>query len=728
LSWLGNTPRAIAHLPIRFWLYVLVAASFAATFYEASYQLVAFHEHLSWDLAIFQQGLASANHGSAPAFYESMDCGRTDRCSFLLVHPAPILFAVALPYGLSPTPFTLFAIQSAVVALAAVPLYGFTEESTGSQKRALLVAALYLVWIPTFSGAMSSFHLESLLPLELFSVFWMWWSGRYAIGSILAGLTVVTLEIGPFFMLAFGVFFLLPYLERGIHAVFRGRSLRSARRNLNETTQVSLGSRLLRAIKEPGFVASVALVVGSILAYFVLREVEIHGPWFGLPPSPASFSALGALRPNPKVAFSLSAIRYQFAYKAWFWVLMFALVAFLPLLVPRTLILVAPWVVYVFFSISTSTSLAYYRLGHHYTILVAAPLLIGFVFGLSRLERWLKSHDARSIVRSGTAARFRTPTRRQRPSNHAPMRSVAVTVGIVVALMAVNIALNPVNPYISPTLRKALGYPPLWQGPVFGYTGFTEMTRLIPPYATVLATRTLLPFVANDPFTYPAVARINVTNLPFNASSLPQFVLVDESETHPVIVNYTSVYSELYAPGVYGVRGIVPLTPIGTILLFQRGYHGVTSAFGPYGFASSREYLPGTGLVVRSGSALVADPTSPSGTGILSLSSAPPGSPIWRGPVVTLPAGSYVVQIALRAFPSASTSLNQSVVGIHIHAFGYKAPVDRIKLGQLGSENWTIFQYPLTFPYPVMGLETVGFLLNSNVRIEIGAVTISQAG
>ncbi|MGI0156101.1 MAG: DUF2079 domain-containing protein [Thermoplasmata archaeon] len=127
-----------------FWLAAFVLAYFGISFYFESILYLGF-QHTIGNLPVFMQALSSTIHGYIP-MYESQDCIGKLRCSFLLVHPGFILYAMAPFYALSPTPFTLFFFQSLGIALSAVPLYVLTRSVTGSETKALIAAGMSLAW------------------------------------------------------------------------------------------------------------------------------------------------------------------------------------------------------------------------------------------------------------------------------------------------------------------------------------------------------------------------------------------------------------------------------------------------------------------------------------------------------------------------------------------------------------------------------------------------------
>ena len=91
---------------------------------------------------------------------------------FLGHHFSPILYLIGPLYLFCPQPVTLFLVQSAAVAFAAVPLFLFAREYIGSIWVATALALTYLFLPGLSEGVYAEFHTISFAPLLLFWLAW----------------------------------------------------------------------------------------------------------------------------------------------------------------------------------------------------------------------------------------------------------------------------------------------------------------------------------------------------------------------------------------------------------------------------------------------------------------------------------------------------------------------------------------------------------------------------
>ena len=199
------------------WVCLMLAGYFVAALAGTWINFLDFHLNGIgyYDLSINQQALSSTIHSNQPyPFYEATNCGRDGRCSFLLVHPVFLAYAMTGPYALWPSPFTLFAIQDLALALAALPLFAIARIVTQSNRLSVAIAGVYLVWLPAFTGIFS-FHWEAFIPLEFFLIFWLWLTHRYRWAIPVVLVACVTLEVMPVLLFFLAVYFLLPWFRPG---------------------------------------------------------------------------------------------------------------------------------------------------------------------------------------------------------------------------------------------------------------------------------------------------------------------------------------------------------------------------------------------------------------------------------------------------------------------------------------------------------------------------------
>lgn len=550
----------------RFWLVLLVAAFFAISLSLSVLRLLEFQTG-NWDLGIPMQALWSTNHGHP--LYEAGDYAQFGAGSWFEVHPSFLAVAIAPLYGVLPSAITLFVLQSGVVAAAAIPLYAIAKDVTGSERRALLTAGVYLVWPPVLSANLFDFHLESFLPLELFTLFFLWRRGRYVLGTLVAILACVTIEVGPVFVAMIALFFLLPPIRatwRDVRSSVKLRVEGSAAKAWWDYGRSRIGPWL----RTPRVQAALALGLLSVVAYVLLREVEANPAWVLL--APVAVSGNPAVPPVGVGQLGLLLSRFPLALpqKVGYWLLLYGLVAFLPLRALRTQVIVLPWMVETFFSHSSFT-----QLGNQYGFLPAVPLMIGFAYGVKDLELAPLTDLAKLFRRSSTRPDAATSSTSDRGARRLG-RPVAWTLFLVGVLVAC-VLISPADPLVQ-TQASVSGYSVSYHSEP-GYAQVQQMVSLLPSGATVLASNDLFPFVANDLHAYALLWTPTVLPyLPFNSSHLPTYVLVSSSQSGDVPAWLSPLLNE--AP-TYGILGWVYPTEAGEVTLYETGYTGAPQVWNP---------------------------------------------------------------------------------------------------------------------------------------------------
>jgi len=733
-----------------------------------------------YDLSINQQALSSTLHSNHPyPFYESVNCGRDGRCSFLLVHPVFLAYAVAAPYAVWPSAFTLFAIQDLALALAALPLYAIARRVTQSPRLAVVIAGVYLVWLPAFSGIFS-FHWEAFIPLEFFLFFWLWLTERYRLAVPVVVVAYLTLEVMPILLFFAALYFLIPWL------IPLGRLLRT------EVPRIAQGdvpiSAPFRAViaqcalalrSRPRLLASLYLLIGSATAYLLLHGfVTNGGPLLGLPALPAKY-VIPITRPVYAAVFTVKNLETAWQAKLVFWLVIYGTLAMLPILAPRTLVLAVPWIILSLFATS-----GYYRMGDQYAFVTAAVVFIGFVYGVARLKRWAETvpTEAESPSRPGseTEGVLRrtqeildklerlepppppTPNAAGGPGSPALSASelsawwsrrrrvarVALTV-VLVGVIAFNLFLNPLNPLAAPLKVDRPFVPQSALGLTGGlsttdYNHLQTLVRMMGADAVVAASPMLFTFVANDPYAYPLLAGMDFP-LPFNTSATQYVFLVDRGGTlfpkQVMVAGPTGVAIPLkeaiYNDSFFGVRAWVPSTYIGGLLLFQRDYGGATEVVGapPPSFENAT-YVAGGGLSTGPAGVLVGNTTSQSGVVIESGSVS--GKPLKRetgevfsGPGVILQEGAYSVTVALRGgnvtLPRGS---GPSLPAVTLDYSGFQVRLGTIVLdtAALNSTAWRTFTFNFSLSYPVLDFTLSGMNRHSSYGFQVEYISIDRVG
>ena len=694
------------------WLSILVGAYFVGSLFLSLVRAWELHT-TNWDLGIFQQALWTGSHGGF--FYEAGDFETNAATSFLQVHPSLLMFGLAPIYGALPDAVTLLVIQSFVVALAAVPLFYITSRLTGSEWKALVAAGLYLVWTPTLSSNLYDFHLEAFLPVELLACFLFWLRRQYVPGVACGVLACVTFEVGPVFVFLIGLFFALPPIRASVRTflgAIAGPRLRGRLRTFGHAVVSSLGGWIRRV----EVVASLLLMAGAGLIYYALRYWETT--ILRAPGSAAGSSSglLGAIFQSLNI--HPANLSLDFVPKMEFWFLVFGLLAFIPVLAPRTFILSAPWIVFVMFS----SHAGYWTLGFQTGLLLAFPLMVGVAYGLKEIsfgspiqafhQWWATVTQPKGNVPNRTGAETTTPS---------PPRSIP-WVWIVFGLIAANLALSPLNPYITgatagPGYQVGLPVVP-------GYANAEAVAAMIPPNGQVLASDDLFPLVANDRSAY-AMNWVDSSfpYLPFSPNNMPSFVLVSQKYMGTV-PGWLS--TALYRPTEYGVIAWSMSSPAGMVALFGKGFTGVTESVAPVQYLST----------VYSGSALsigaaghAADGTG--GNCSFTVESVPgdTGS-IWYGPYSSLPPGGYTIQMTVAAWAASGAkelSPTAAVLEVIVSVFGLGTISDiHYDWGELDKGCYTI-TYVDTFDAPVSNFQVRGYQTDTDVHIGLRSVLVTLA-
>jgi uncharacterized membrane protein len=556
--------RRIGGVSPGYWLALAIAVYFAVSVTLSWFRALDLAT-TTWDQGIYQQALWSTAHGRP--FWESADLETGGYGSLLQVHSVFVLYLLVPLYAAAPSEVTLFVVQSAVVALAAVPLFLLGRDLTGSGRWGLLAAGVYLVWAPLLAANLYDFHAEAFLPIELFAFVLLWTRARYAAGFAVAFLAFATIELAPILLFFAGVFFLLPARLEGRA---RWGRFRAALRAGRTGEYLRTGAR--RLIAQRRVVASLALLAACVAAYAFLLLVreQYLATWLGVPPFPSSLSGYVIGATPGQLGLAWGNLGGGLEVKVTFWLLLFALLGFVPFLAPRALVLSIPWVVFSFFS----GDLNYVTLGFQYGFIEAASLLVAFTYGLVPIRAWIVRRPVLDVA-PGVPDR---PTLRILGAVRRPRRSTAIAwfgVGLVV-LVAANLVASPVNPYLN---RAGLGSGYQLAAPdMAGYLEAEEVVALITPAASVLASDNVFPLVANDVHAYSlSWTPAQVLRLPFSASNLPTFVLIAQSRTYavPGWVNAT-----ISNASDYGVRGVAWSTPAGSVVLFERNYTGLAAVFG----------------------------------------------------------------------------------------------------------------------------------------------------
>ena len=702
-------------------LAAMVVAFASISFYSGVVSFVNLQADNSTDLGIFMQAFSSTVRGHPAPFYESFDCLSKFRCSFLLVHPSPMLYGIVPVYALFPGPYTLYAFQSIGVALAALPLYGLARNATGSASKALVAAGLYLVWAPTLGGEAFSFHLESFLPLGILATAYLWQTGRYRLGLVAALATFLTIEVGPVFTFLLGAFFLYPYAASGFR-LWRDRRAGTGRAPLRTSARFWWG-RVRETLRGLEVRYTLLLMAASIAAYAVLYLfLNVFGAALlgvGAPPIPPGIGGVFFNNSTPGISpVSTTVMSSQTVLSLEFWIILYALAGFLPFFAPRSLILSVPWVGW---TVLTDSS-RFTTIGHQYSLVAAGPIFFGVAYGLARLP-FRASAPRPAAVPDPPRTPRRSP--RTRPA-------VVVAVTLLVGLVATNALLLPIDPALSDA-GISLGAPfsPNYQShTLLILPGFSDVEQLlgeIPNGAEVTAPAQLFPLLADRPnaiVLIPGAERENFTRLPGSLTNNPAFVVL-----------YPGFYigwkgplkGNVSEPSMYGVRGYVASTSVGPILVYEYGYSGTPTQVGPPFSPYSASLYPGRGI--SAGGIGYVEPNATAPTGEVITNRAGMAGGVWRTPVTILPPGNYTASFLVSAtYSNASLYHRATVLRLEMSGAGIPFSNLTVPASELSNGTWTNVTWTFTTPVPVIEFDLTGYLDVPTVRLSVGSVNIVPSG
>ena len=714
------------------WLLLLVLGGYAALMTYFSYLRYANFLTTNWDLGINQQLLWSGTQGGA--LYEATDYSAYGAVSFLQVHSTYAAFLIVPVYGLSPTPLTLFVVQSLVFAASGVPLFYLARRVLKRSDLAFVTLALYLAAFGTVSALMYDFHWESFLPLEFLTFFVLVLREKYllSVAPFVAG--CLTLEVFPFLVVGVALYFLV---ERFSLLGFAGGGI------FRDRTARVMG----------------LFLVAAVAAYALLRlaEFALLPHLLGVSPHGASSATTVFLDFGVNTGSLWASIAY--------WGLLLAGLGLIPLLAPRQLILSVPWFYFSVFAAPSFSS----DLGSQYALIAMPGLAVAFVYGLGRLVHGKgSSRYRRFLIVAFTALAFvllaialvpggspallghqpemllwvplggmalvalalwALDARRSRTRSVPPLetyRSVAaprhrdplifVVASLFLAVLLFDAAMSPMVPQ-NFNATPSPGYQFRFSdNAAFGEMGW--ITGLLPARAEVLASDHLFPFVANDvnawayPW-YPLTAQNALPYFPFDSGHLPKYVFVDAAE-FGLLPAYLS--HDLFDSSIYGLVAYVHTSGYpGTIYLFEIGHSGapqvrsVSETHSAYYFTALNLSLGRAGVVQSLASSRFGQVI-----GTLPIDRAEPGNvSVWYGPYVTLMPGTYRVTFNVTGAIPSPTLGSEVVAWLNASWDSGRSGLFTIAVNGSGlaGPGWHDFRYTIDLRAPYPDLEFRGYVI-----------------
>lgn len=204
---------ARARAALRYLPAVLLAALIVAYSLVFSHMSILRHRTLhsnAFDLGNMNQAVWNTVQGEALRF-TNWDQGETR----LAAHVEPILLLVALAYRLRPQPETLLVLQSAALALGAIPAYRLARRKLGSPQAGLALAAIYLLNPSLEAANLSDFHAVAMAAPLLLAAWDALDLRRYGLFSLFALLAMATKEEISLIVLLTGLYIAYVHGRRG---------------------------------------------------------------------------------------------------------------------------------------------------------------------------------------------------------------------------------------------------------------------------------------------------------------------------------------------------------------------------------------------------------------------------------------------------------------------------------------------------------------------------------
>jgi uncharacterized membrane protein len=560
-------------------------------------------------------------------------------------------------YAVFPSPYTLLTAQAVGIPLATVPIYLLARRYNFSSWASFAFGGTYLINYQVESANLNDFHVQSFFPLVFFSMVLFYeygWKKSFIGAGILAAATnPLTLALTLAFLASQLVRQSMPHPSvarwwaRGVLWVKRARP---------EFWLFLCCAALL----------GLELWTGSIAGYHYGASTTQS--------TPGGYNDTLALR-------------------AVYLAMTFAPFLAVALLVPETIVLAVPLVL---FLASTDVSyLGYY--GHQDTL----EFLVVALWGLMLFARAHRGGIVYKLFKPQRAPTDRHPGSKART---APNLTVLAAVAISVSLFA---TLSPISPWNQvPGLLSDVNESPSNIGDVTSADHFLDsVAALIPSNASVLTQDNLPQLTGRYVFqwAYPGISGVNVSKC--------NYILADDS-SNPFAQDWYAYLRPYVESGLNsGEFGVLAMGY--GVMLLERGYHGTPQVTAPLPYSPSQLSLASG--YVASGAAV-----HPPGT----------GSTFWFGPYVDLPAANYTATFQLMegiGAPLDARAINVAVDNFTgpnsttyattpVYGYNFPAPNQWINF----SVNFTLKAFVAEAEFPGLAPTTAAPLYLGGVTITLG--------
>ena len=620
----------------------------------------------AWDLGIFNQAMyTTVKHGKF--LYYALETHVNPSNCFFGIHFSPILLLILPFYAIKPGPETLLVIQSALIALGALPVYWLGRDMLNDEIDGLALATSYLLYPALHGVNCFDFHIEAFIPSFLLFAIYFFLKERWKAFFFFLFLTLMCLEQASFLVLLLG--FYASWYKRGAIISYIKR-------------------------RNKGKVEALVPIITIFLALsWLLLSNAVQG--FFNPNPPAELKAghnweiLGVEGPtqipiavlkSPNKA--IKAISYDLQAKLAYIVYLLAPLLFLPILSPSMLVLNAP-----FFAFSLlSNYRPYYYLGLQYPA-IAVPFLFGSaILGIKRCIGARRALVFLVLVSSVL---------------HSAMLSPVSPVALA----------QPWTAYYKPFMARD------------HIEDLYKMIDLIPEQASVLTVNSIFPHVSSRmnayciPPWHPFIKKYNEfvrRALSASGGDEAEFILLD--------LKYSEIYgdNEFLMSWVLENRNYSVYAYSDSIFLFRRWYKGE-----PIFLRPMRLVLNYKNLHIRFGSNIT-DPTSESSLVLVHRKQDDQGT-FFFGPYVTLPPGNYVATFRLKVDELGSGHLitieAAAELGIKVFA---SHEIDLSEFKEAGL--WQDFVLEFSLDVPVRDVEFRGIYASNLTTIYLDYIEVVRTG
>jgi uncharacterized membrane protein len=549
--------------------------------FNATYLDLGLNNHIYWLLS----------HGGVAGYYAS---------GYASVYPVQyeeaMYFALTPFYALFPGVGFLLTVQSFGVAFSAVPLYFLARRRLKAAWTSVLIVLVYLSSFTLTSALLFDYHNESLFPLFFLLTVLAWDRGQKAAYAVLAVLCSI---IDPLALLLVLFFTFSTFAPGGRAPLFQ--RLRQAVTNLT------------KPVIETGVAA---LLVWLLVVY------RLSGTLFP--------TFVGSSTPGMA---PLEVILYSVNLKVEMLVVLYASLAFIPLLAPRAAFILLPYFGFVFYTVAPSH---WTDFGVQYPILAAPVLFYGLILALEELGP-RESAVIPASVASPEGRQDRAAVWRRRDRAFAKSHAVQAFALAGLVFAVVYFPFSPANPYVSGGYFSGNANAP-------GFTAVTpavqflhQVLALIPPLASVLTQNNIPQLSGREYFQTPATLdpKVNYT-----------YILLDTELTYFAYVEtLIPIAQGALSNGTFGI-----LAEGEGALLLERGYSGA-----PVLFAQTSVTLEGSQLAAYSATVV--------GSTLVGGSAAPW---MWFGPYTALLPGTYQVEFEVAS--NRTTPTNSRAITLEVSA------------------------------------------------------------